>query len=227
MFILKVEICNMTIENDKFVYKLILANGSEIINPTIDGLSVEFKGSYGGIVEIHEGAIFYNTKIICGSMAHICIKKTHDKEIKNTKIETACSCRHKKLFIDEGCSIESARFAIVNDDNLSVYIGKDCMLSSEIVFRSCDGHTIYSIDNNKVLNASKPIILGDHVWVGAKATFLKGTVIPNNSIIGTDSIVSKEFTEQFTAIAGIPAEVVKTGVNWDRDTIPAFLRKRT
>ncbi len=204
MFILKVEICNMTIENDKFVYKLILANGSEIINPTIDGLSVEFKGSYGGIVEIHEGAIFYNTKI-----------------------ETACSCRHKKLFIDEGCSIESARFAIVNDDNLSVYIGKDCMLSSEIVFRSCDGHTIYSIDNNKVLNASKPIILGDHVWVGAKATFLKGTVIPNNSIIGTGSIVSKEFTEQFTAIAGIPAEVVKTGVNWDRDTIPAFLRKRT
>ncbi|HEI3816188.1 TPA: acyltransferase, partial [Escherichia coli] len=84
-----------------------------------------------------------------------------------------------------------------------------------------------SIDNNKVLNASKPIILGDHVWVGAKATFLKGTVIPNNSIIGTGSIVSKEFTEQFTAIAGIPAEVVKTGVNWDRDTIPAFLRKRT
>ncbi|MCC9221134.1 hypothetical protein [Escherichia coli] len=52
----------MTIENDKFVYKLILANGSEIINPTIDGLSVEFKGSYGGIVEIHEGAIFYNKK---------------------------------------------------------------------------------------------------------------------------------------------------------------------
>ncbi|TFP05020.1 acyltransferase, partial [Escherichia coli] len=32
MFILKVEICNMKIENDKFVYKLILANGSEIIN---------------------------------------------------------------------------------------------------------------------------------------------------------------------------------------------------
>lgn len=75
----------MTIENDKFVYKLILANGSEIVNPTIDGLSVEFKGSYGGIVEIHEGAIFYNTKIICGSMAHICIKKHITRGLKTQK----------------------------------------------------------------------------------------------------------------------------------------------
>ncbi|EMD6908065.1 acyltransferase [Escherichia coli] len=215
----------MKVQLGIFAYRLLLNNGDVIENPQIDGLEVEFKGRYGGIVEIDEGAIFHNTKIIIGSMGHVHIKKTHIKGIRNTRIELACSCKIKTLFIDEGCSIESSRFAIVNDDNLVVKIGKDCMLSSGIVFRSCDGHTIFDISTNAILNKANPIILGDHVWVGAEATFLKGSEIPNNSIVGTGSIVSKKFTEENTAIAGIPASVVKKGINWDRAPIPIYERK--
>lgn len=99
------------------------------------------------------------------------------------------------------------------------------MLSSNVLFRPSDGHTIFDIATGVILNKSKPIILGDHTWVGASATFLKGSEIPNNSIIGTGSIVSKKFTEEFTAIAGIPASVVKNGVGWDRAYIPVFERE--
>ncbi|MEB1083164.1 acyltransferase [Citrobacter sp. R-1.5.2] len=99
------------------------------------------------------------------------------------------------------------------------------MLSSNVLFRPSDGHTIFDIATGVILNKSKPIILGDHTWVGASATFLKGSEIPNNSIIGTGSIVSKKFTEEFTAIAGIPASVVKNGVGWDRAHIPVFERE--
>lgn len=54
----------MNIQHGEFIIKLIKNNGGEILNPKIDGLDVEFKGSQGGIVIIEEGAVFYNTKIL-------------------------------------------------------------------------------------------------------------------------------------------------------------------
>lgn len=56
----------MNIQHGEFIIKLIKNNGGEILNPKIDGLDVEFKGSQGGIVIIEEGAVFYNTKIPLG-----------------------------------------------------------------------------------------------------------------------------------------------------------------
>jgi len=211
---------------DNFTYKLLLSNGDEILNPSIDGLSVEFTGNQGGIVEIEEGAVFHNTKIYIGSMGHIHIKKTHRRGIRNTVIYMACPYTFKSLYIDEGCSIESSQFALTDDNNIVVKIGKDCMLSSNIAFRPRDGHTIYDIDTGVVLNRSRPIILGDHVWVGSDVQFLKGAEIPNNSIIGTRSVVSRKHTEEHTVIAGIPASVVKRRVGWDRSYPPAFKFKQ-
>jgi len=209
-----------------FIYKLLCSNGEEILNPQIDGLEVEFKGTQGGVVEIEEGAIFHNTKIFIGSQGHVRINKTHARGIRNTKVEMACAYKIKSLFIDEGCSIESSRFSMVNDNNLSVTIGRNCMISSNVVFRGCDGHTIFDINSGVVLNKSKPIVIGDHVWVGADAIFLKGCEIPNNTIVGTGSIASRKYSEQFTVIAGRPASVVKTGVNWDRSYIPVYEKNR-
>ena len=205
-----------------FKYELLLSDGSEILNPNIDGLTVEFTGRQGGIVEIEEGAVFHNTKIYIGSMGHVHIKKTHRRGIRNTVVHMACSYSFKTLYIDEGCSIESARFVLINDNNISVKIGKDCMLSSNISFRPRDGHTIYDIDTGVVLNRSRPIVLGNHIWVGSEVEFLKGAEVPNNCIVGTGSIVSRKHTEEYTAIAGIPASIVKRRVGWDRAEPPAF-----
>lgn len=68
----------MNIQHGEFIIKLIKNNGGEILNPKIDGLDVEFKGSQGGIVIIEEGAVFYNTKILLGSMGWgVYISKKH------------------------------------------------------------------------------------------------------------------------------------------------------
>lgn len=214
----------MNIQHGEFIIKLIKNNGGEILNPKIDGLDVEFKGSQGGIVIIEEGAVFYNTKILLGSMGCVHIKKTHPRGIRNTKIEMACASKNKSVFIDEGYSIESSRFSMVNENNISIHIGKNCLLSSNILFRPSDGHTIYDIATGEILNKSKPIVIGDHVWVGAGCTFLKGSNIPNNTIIGTGSLLSKKFVDENTIIAGIPAKVVKRGVGWDRAYIPVYER---
>ncbi|MGF6506733.1 acyltransferase [Paraburkholderia sp. 32] len=212
----------MDVEVGKCVYRLRCNDGSIIENPRIDGLEVEFLGRLGGVVEIEEGSIFRNTRISAGGAALITIKRTHSKGIKNTRIETACPCKFKQLFIDEGCSIEGSRFALVNDANLFVSIGKDCMMSSNILFRGADGHTIFNVATGEVLNRSTPIVVGDHVWIGAGATFLKGAQISSNVIVGSNTLLSRRFEEKFVAIAGMPARVVKTGVNWDRARIPEY-----
>ena len=45
---------------------------------------------------------------------------------------------------------------------------------------------------------------------------LKQAQIANNSIVGIRSIVTKKFEKTNVVLAGNPAKVVKTGVNWDR-----------
>jgi acetyltransferase-like isoleucine patch superfamily enzyme len=43
---------------------------------------------------------------------------------------------------------------------------------------------------------------------------MKNAVIPNHSIIGIASVVTKQFFEEYTCIAGNPAKVIKTNVAW-------------
>lgn len=208
------------------IYRLIKKDGSIIENPNIDGLTVEFSGRMGGCVEIEEGSIFRNTTIKAGGFGYIHIKKTHEKGIKNTTIRTACPCQYKYLFIDEQCSIEGATFTLVDDDSLVVTVGKDCMFSSGITVRAADGHTIFDINSGEVINRAKPITIGNHVWIGANSIILKGASIPNNSILGTGSVISKPFKDEFVAIAGIPADIIKRNIGWHRERIFEYMKNR-
>lgn len=56
---------------------------------------------------------------------------------------------------------------------------------------------------------SKPIIIGDNVWIGANAIILPEVEIGNNCIVGAGSVVTKSFKENNLIIAGNPAQVIK------------------
>lgn len=51
----------------------------------------------------------------------------------------------------------------------------------------------------------------------------KNTKIPDDSIVGWGSIVTKVFHEPNIILAGIPAKIVKRGINWDRRCINKYL----
>jgi acetyltransferase-like isoleucine patch superfamily enzyme len=53
-----------------------------------------------------------------------------------------------------------------------------------------------------------PIVIGDNVWVGAKATILKGVRIGDNAIIGANSVVTQDVPADCVA-AGVPARVLR------------------
>lgn len=104
-------------------------------------------------------------------------------------------------------------------EGTKIVVGKDSMFSSDIHFRTGDSHSILDMDGKRI-NASKDIIIGEHVWVGTKVTCLKGAIVPDHSIIGACSLVTGQFHQPNCALAGVPAKVVKENVDWSIHPVP-------
>lgn len=118
-----------------------------------------------------------------------------------------------KLSIGEGATI--GNFAHFGTQGGEIRIGKDNMFSF-FVKMSTSAHSIIDEATGEVITNQKPIITGDHVWVGMGATLVAGCHMHENSIIGAEAVVTKEFPAH-CSVAGVPAQIVKQGVSWSRE----------
>ena len=94
-----------------------------------------------------------------------------------------------------------------------ITIGDDTMLAWQSIVMDTDQHNILDQHQN-LINENKEIEIGDNVWVGARCFILKGVNIPNDSIIGANTTVTKSFDQEKTIIAGNPPKVIKESVSW-------------
>ena len=124
---------------------------------------------------------------------------------------------HCSLFIGEDTDFVSCFFAI-RDNNTKVQIGKDCMFSAQTIVRTSDAHSIVNQEGERI-NHGKDVIIGNHVWVCYGANILKGTMIGNNSIVGTQSVVAGMAIPEGSVAVGNPAKIVKGNINWMRERI--------
>lgn len=99
----------------------------------------------------------------------------------------------------------------------TVSIGRECMFSNEIVFRTGDSHSIIDGDGNRI-NQSKDIKIGNHVWIGSQAVILKGVTIGDDSVVGTRALVTSVFGNN-CVIGGSPAKIIKQGISWVHEKI--------
>lgn len=95
----------------------------------------------------------------------------------------------------------------------NITFGDDCILGWNVHIRDCDGHSLFQ--NGERINPSKDIQIGNHVWIGQDVKILKGSVIPENSVIAMNSCVTKSFTGSRIIIGGYPAKVIKQNVDWE------------
>lgn len=74
--------------------------------------------------------------------------------------------------------------------------------------------------NDQGLN-SKPVVTSEGSWIGTKATICKGVKIGRNSVVGANSLVTKDIPD-YSVVAGAPANVIKKynpeTKNWERVT---------
>lgn len=150
---------------------------------------------------------------LSGNDKEIIIEST-SKNIVGLKIVSIRGDKQKVIigtnFGCGGCEIQ------MNDGSESISIGSDCLISWGIKMRTSDGHSVIDLESGRAVNLPKDIHIGNHVWVGEDAKFLKGAIIPNNSVVGSFSIVTRPFTEENCVIAGFPAKVIKKNISWDR-----------
>lgn len=110
----------------------------------------------------------------------------------------------------------TCRSARLTCDNSVIQIGRDCMISGDIVMQSSDQHAIVDLATKRIINGGrKSITVGDHVWLARRVTLLHGTDIGNGSYVGFGSLVRGRH-EAHCMIAGVPATTHRRGVTWSR-----------
>lgn len=96
----------------------------------------------------------------------------------------------------------------------TIRIGKDCQFANTIIIRTSDSHPIYNEQEERI-NPPKDVEIGNHVWVCPHSTIMKNCKIGDGSIIGSNSVVTKDVPPYSLAV-GTPAHVVKQNIRWER-----------
>lgn len=127
--------------------------------------------------------------------------------LKGSKAETLIRLRENAVWSSEGgCRISygatievlqngllDTQFFTVNSNSVlitakHIQLGRDVMIARNVVIYDSDYHTVTN-NQNEISNPDRPIYIGDHVWLTANVTVLKGTMIGNNCLIGSNSVV--------------------------------------
>ena len=101
------------------------------------------------------------------------------------------------------------------------------MMSREIEIWGHDQHVLLDAKTKQVLNQKVNITrIGSHCWLGARATILKNADIPDHTIVGACAVVTKPFTEKYTALGGNPAKVIKRDIMFSRESVNRYLESK-
>ena len=154
--------------------------------------------------------------------------------LKGSKAETHIRLRENAVWSAQGgCSLAynvtvevlsgallESKFFTMNSNSVliaakKIVLGQDVMIARNVVIYDSDFHSILG-QKGEVLNESKPVILGDHIWLGTNSIILKGTEIGNNSIVGANSIIRAHIDEN--TIATVENRIVyrKNPGGWER-----------
>jgi len=89
----------------------------------------------------------------------------------------------------------------------SIKIGNNVLCGANTTITDFDWHGIMP-DKRQSLPDAKPVIIEDNVWIGLNSVVLKGVRIGKNSVIGANSLVTKDIPENVIA-AGNPCRILK------------------
>ena len=81
-------------------------------------------------------------------------------------------------------------------------------------------HPISPKGRRQHLGISKPVKIGNDVWIGGNATILPGVTIGNNVIVAAGAVVTHDVPDN-VIVGGIPAKVIREIEN---DVLEEFLR---
>jgi acetyltransferase-like isoleucine patch superfamily enzyme len=91
-----------------------------------------------------------------------------------------------------------------------ITIGNDCLVGANVLITDTDWHPLDpTIRSDRDAAETRPVKIGNNVFIGVNSIILKGTEIGDNSVIGAGSIVSSVIPPNVIA-AGNPCKVIKS-----------------
>ena len=104
-------------------------------------------------------------------------------------------------FIGSGSTIVAAQ---------QIVIGRDALIAEQVTIRDQDHCTDGGdVPFNRQGLIMAPIDISENVWIGAKATILRGVTIGLGAVVAAHAVVNKSVMAG-TIVGGIPAKLIKT-----------------
>jgi acetyltransferase-like isoleucine patch superfamily enzyme len=90
-----------------------------------------------------------------------------------------------------------------------VRIGEQCVIADRAMFIDFD-HGVVEVERPIRLQGiyKRDVIVGSNVWIGYGACILRGVSVGDNSIVGTNCVVTKDVPAN-SIVAGIPARIIR------------------
>jgi maltose O-acetyltransferase len=100
-----------------------------------------------------------------------------------------------RAVLNYGVSIDAAQ---------EVSLGARVLVGPYVMIIDSDFHDLHHRDKRP---DPRPVRIGDDVWLGAKASVLRGVTIGRGAVVAVGAVVNKD-VEPFTIVAGVPAKLV-------------------
>lgn len=91
----------------------------------------------------------------------------------------------------------------------NISIGQGVMIAEDVMIRDSNNHSI--LYDGYVKDAS--VTIGNHVWIGARATILCGVTIGDGAVVAAGAVVTDN-VPPYALAGGVPAKVIKENIKW-------------
>lgn len=126
-----------------------------------------------------------------------------------------------QIFVGEDAVLDLDKDSRIGDNvkiicHKEITIGKRSEVTWESQVTDFRSHFIINMETKSIGNLYDPVKIGDFCWVGNRTTVMPGTILPDNVIVSTNSLLNRDYREickeNFSVIGGMPAKLLKTGM---------------
>ncbi len=178
---------------------------------TATGLKIDLHASRGAVIAMGGGCAVHGEIEIQGDGA-IVVLGGHRGHVQTYEVHLH---GEDNVFIFGDRSTCAGASFHLEGPGRHMVIGRECMLSGGLYLTGTDNHAILDQATGEVLNMPQNLLIGPKAWIGHGAMILKGAHVGRGAVVAARALLTTPAPDH-ALVAGTPARVMRTGVDWSR-----------